>query len=444
MGRPAARTMVTARECVVFDASVRRSKEARRLSSQGADHVCVVDLGSGSIRVGIFAALDADSEPEIIGIGRATSEGIHCGGVVDLAAASESLSLALNMAQHMAGVRVRRVILCVGGNALTGTRAEGVTGVEGQVVTGANCEQAVRAAAATFGLPQQTRIHQVVNDYTLDGRSHARKPLALGGQCLQANLFMLSVSTTGLRNLVRVVERTGVAVESVCSSLFAAGQSALTEGERRTGAALVDIGAGTLELSIYQDGALRRAETHALGGDRLTRDLSRNLLIPRNDAERVKRMHGRARPNPGSDEPTVDVATIGLRPMRQVTPSAIAGAMGGGLKELLSVIGARVTESGLAAELDGGLVFCGSCAGLPGLAGLAEEVLSTPVRLAYSTGIGGLSEMLDQLGDCAIAGAAQLWHAGALEPWGEGVFKPGRRAPGARHWFDYMRLSQGA
>jgi cell division protein FtsA len=428
----------------VFEASVRQGKEARRLSLQGADQVCVVDLGSGSIRVGIFAGSDPDAAPELIGLGRARSEGIHCGGVVDLAAATECLSLALNFAQHMAGVRIRRVVLCVGGNALTGTAAEGVTGVEGQVVTRANCEHAVRAAAATFGLPQQSRIHQVVNDFTLDGRRHARKPLALGGQCLEANLFMLSVSTTGLRNLVRVVEGTGVTVESVCSSLFAAGQSALSESERRTGAALVDIGAGTLELSVYLDGALRRAETHALGGDRLTRDISRNLLIPLNDAERVKRMHGRARPNPGPEEGTVDVATIGLRPMRKVTPSAIAAAMGGGLKEMLSLIAARVTDSGLAAELDGGLVFCGSCAALPGLVGLAEEVLSTPVRLAFSDGVGGLNEMLDEHGDCAIAGAAKLWHTGALETWCGDSAVPATRSPGARHWFDYMRLSQRA
>ncbi|MAO82615.1 MAG: cell division protein FtsA [Myxococcales bacterium] len=383
--------------------------EANGMAAQRDDQLVVVDLGSHRLRVAIFDFSDPDSPPEVIGLRAVPSAGIRNGGVVDRDAAGRALYEAMDAAAQMADVAPNRVTLLVNGPSLSPETSSGTVGLAGEKVTATDTERALLVARdALSQRPRQQRLHEVINHYVFDGRQRIRHPEQLGGgRRLQANLMGLNMSRSAVTNLVSVVEDIGLPVEAVVSSAYAAGYGALEERQRRLGSALLDLGHQTTTLSIWVGEELHHVACRAEGSWALSLAIARGLMVPLAEAERLKREQAGAVVEALADE-SVEMQTLGLRPPRILNRRFLAQAIQEPLEGMLQWVAHEVTKTGLAEDLDCGLVLCGGGSRLVGLADFTESYLGVETRRARRRPVAGLGSMLaDESGD-ALAGMALL------------------------------------
>lgn len=406
--------------------------DANGMAPQRDHHLIAVDLGSHRIRVAVFDFDDPDQAPEVVGFRCVKSEGIRSGGVVDLEAAAAALNLALEGAAQMADLSPERAVLLVNGSSLVSEPAQGTVGLTTDKVDSSDCERALHAARQALSQrSRDRRLHEVINHYSLDGRQRIRDPEHLkAGRRLQANLLGIGMARSSVQNLISVVEATGLEVEAVVSPAYTTGLSVLEERQRRLGTALVEIGARTTTLSVWSGEELRQVACLGIGGWDLSMAIAKGLLLPLDEAERLKREQGGALEEGLPDEP-VEMATLGLRPPRILNRRFLAQALQDPLAQLFDWIGQQVTSTGLAMDLDCGLVLCGGGSRLEGLADYAEEFLGVETRIVRRCPLGGLGTMLEESDGVALAGLALLHQADRLHLVGTAP----RRKKVTKSWF---------
>lgn len=409
-----------------------------RKLSRHRDQVCVLDLGSHTLRAAIFdCGRDAQSL-EVRGIARRRARGIGAGAVIDLRTLSAEIEALMHQLELMSDLRVSRVVLMVTHPSLSVCSASGVASVGGSVVQPKDCRRAEDVARERFDRRRHRLVHEAVKNFRLDGRVYRERPHALKGQRLEVDVQHVSYCEATLDNLVRAVQAAKLQVEAVCSSAMAAAQGALTSDERSAGVALLELGGQTTTAAIYAQGALVSARCERGGADGLTHALSQGLLIPRRDAEQIKHEHAYASNLGAPKREPVRVETIGLRDARQLCPRLFAEAMESPLSELLSRLARLVAESGMAQQLSAGLVLTGNGARLRGLCDLAERLLSVPVRVAKPTEQQGLGTLLNEPGDCALIGAATMWSEDQLPSWETPQRKARARRSAQPRWLDLL------
>jgi cell division protein FtsA len=409
-----------------------------RRKQKNRDQVCILDLGSHTLRAAVFSCGLDGQPPEVLGVARRSAEGIGAGAVIDLPALSSCIAALLEQLEHMADTRVSRVVVVVSHPSIALDRAVGMASVSGQLVQPKDCRRAEEAARQRFNRRRQRLVHEAVQGYRLDGRSYREKPHALKGQRVEVEVQHLSLCEATLNNLVRAVRAAKVQVEAICSNILATAASALSDDERQAGVALLEMGAETCSSSVYAEGELIAARCQRGGGRDLTLALSRGLLVPLKNAEKVKVSSALALSEMADEQQLVEVETIGLRDRRELPRRAIAEAIEPTLQQQLQGLASLVSETGMASQLSAGLVLAGNGAQIEGLVELAERSLSVPVRVAQPRALVGLAELVDQPGDCALVGAALLWSRNELPSWES----PERRARAKRNtqprWFDLL------
>ena len=409
-----------------------------RRSHRQRDQVCVVDLGSQTLRAALFACGLPGHPPEVVGVAAVPTRGLGAGAPVDLPALSASFGAVIEQLEHMADARVTRVVLVVSHSSLRVDAATGLASVQNSVVGPRDCRRAEEAARQRFARRRQRLVHEAVQAYRLDGRSYRDKPQALKGQRLEVDVQHISLSAATLANLGRAVLPNKLQIEAICSNVLAGAAAALSEDERAAGSVLFDIGAQSTTASIYVDGSLVAARCERGGGEQQTHALSRGLLVPLRNAEERKVGFAYAAKRMAPAAELVEVETIGLREARSLSRALLAEAIEPTVRSQLGRVATLVAEAGVAERLSGGVVLAGNGARLAGIAAFAEACLSVPVRVAKPSGLGGLAELLDQPGDCNLAGAAILWSRDELPSWQMPERKARARRGAQPRWLDLL------
>ncbi|MEZ4653490.1 MAG: cell division protein FtsA [Candidatus Eisenbacteria bacterium] len=248
-------------------------------------------------------------------------------------------------------------------------------------------------AARAVAIPEDRELLRAPRKFTVDEHPGIEDPVGMTAVRLEAEVHIITVQTTAARNLLRAIDRAGVQVESVVLQALAAADAAVEEDERGLGVALLDLGGGTTDVAVFQNGGVRHTATIGYGGRAISHDLAVGLRTPVEQAERLKLMHGHAIAAAVDPTRTVEVPGVGGREARPESA-----------RELARIIEPRVTEIlGLALEeiergvdrslLAGGVVLTGGVARMPGLTELAERVLGLPVRIGTPIGLHGVQDL---------------------------------------------------
>jgi cell division protein FtsA len=240
---------------------------------------------------------------------------------------------------------------------------------------------------------------------------------------------MVTASSTAIRNLVKCVSGAGLAVDEVVSAAIAAGDAVLTETEREMGVVLADIGAGTTDIAIFIDGKVWHTVTLGIGGAYLTQDIAIGLRLPPAVAEEIKLQYGHALPDQIRSDEAFMVASFGDGARQSVSRWQLVSVIEPRAEEILSMINKEIKRSGYDGLLPAGVVLSGGTAQLPGIRGLAREILNLPVRLGKPIGLHGLVDAIDNPAH-AVGAGLMMW--GGTEPTtvtirGKATQKGGRR-----------------
>jgi cell division protein FtsA len=218
------------------------------------------------------------------------------------------------------------------------------------------------------------------------------------GVRLEMEGILITGSRTILHNVLRCVERAGLEVADICLQPLAAGTIALNKDERNLGVALVDMGAGSTTLTVFDQGSIQFTKILPIGGDFVTKDISIGLRTTTEDAERVKVKHGHSFIDHASDEETFEVARIGSSSEQQFSQYELAHIIEPRMEEIFGLIVEELNRNGYQ-DLPGGFVLTGGVVAMPGVLELAREVLDQDVRISmpdyigvreaqYTTGVG--------------------------------------------------------
>jgi cell division protein FtsA len=379
-----------------------------------------VDIGTSKI-VTIIARVD-DEFVNVLGVSEVPSRGIKKGQIVDIKEAVEAINNSLDGAERMAGYQVSHIVASIGGSQIESQNSRGVVAVsspQGEVAE--NDLNRVIDAAKAISLPSSRQIiHVLPRNYVVDGQEGIKDPIGMAGIRLEVDTHIISTASVSLTNLEKAFSQVGIDIDGVAFSGYASSLAVLSETEKELGVVLVDIGAGTTDISIYSEGSVAYSAVLPIGARHITNDLAIGLRISLESAEKIKIYLSNMSKKPkierlgetfkteskSADE--VDLSSLGLpEDLRKVSHKTLTdGIIRPRLNEIFTMIGMEMKRSGFAGQTPAGIVVTGGGALTVGVADSAKRTLAMPVRVGIPINIKGLIDEIEDTPFATVVGLA--------------------------------------
>jgi cell division protein FtsA len=367
----------------------------------------IVGLDIGTTKICVVVGDVTEGKVNIIGMGVHASIGLRKGVVVNIESTVNSISKAIQEAETMAGCTISTVYVGIAGSHINGFNSHGLIAIKHDEIHKEDIERVVEAASAVPIPPDQKIIHVLPQEFTVDDHSGIQDPQGMTGVRLEANVHIVTGSSTSIHNIVKCCNQAGLEVAGVVLEQLASAEAILTAEEMELGVALLDIGGGTSDLAVFSDGAIKHTFVLGLGGNNLTNDLSIGLRTPMKDAERLKEMHGCAMSSMIDKDQTIEVPSVGGRNPRRLSRKVMGEILEPRVEEMLSLINremcdVKVGDNRVKDLVNVGVVLTGGTALLANIQELAEQIFDLPVRVGNPRGVGGVSEIINTP-QCATA-----------------------------------------
>jgi cell division protein FtsA len=367
-----------------------------------------LDIGTSTVRcvIGTFDP-NGSSVPSIIGHGQATNQGMRRGAVVHIDDVADSIVQALTEAERISGMQIKKATVNVNGSHISGLNSEGVI-----AISAANREitpedrMRVEEAATIVKLPSNREIIQFfAKNYSLDGLRNIKDPVGMHGVRLEVEAHMITAATPNLRNLDMALEKAEITPTHHVVSGLAAAEAVFSRQQKEAGTALIDVGAGTTNLIVFEDGEVQHVAVLPIGGQHITNDLAIGLKTDLDIAEIVKIQHADLSTSSNSKSTAavkVDGKTYNFD-FQEV--SMIIEAR---VEELLEYVEKELQKIKRSRKLPGGIVITGGTAKMKGFDELAKQKLQLPARIGKVQNIGGLVDTVEDQGFTTVIGLMLL------------------------------------
>jgi len=381
-----------------------------------ASHTVGLDIGTSKVTCIVVEPGEAGLL-DIVGIGEAEARGLRKGVIVNPDAAVEAIKRAVDEAERMSGLEAGEVTINLAGSHIMGFNGQAVVAVSGRdrEITGEDVRRAIDSACAIQLPAGREIVDRLPQEFIVDDQDGINDPVGMIGARLAVKVHIVTSPVTARQNAINAVNRAGLVVADMILEQLASGEASLTDDDKEFGAALVDIGAETTGLIIYQRGAVQHTAVFALGGSHFTNDIAFGLRTPIPEAERIKRTVGCAY-SPSLSEmergELVEVPSVGGRAPRQLSRQILCDILQPRAEEVLLQVADEIKESGWSRQLSSGIVLTGGGAQLNGITDIAEQVFDAPVRIGFPERdrFGGLVEDVQSPAWAAAAGLALLGH----------------------------------
>ena len=377
------------------------------MNSSQLEHFVGIDIGTSKVRciVGMYDS-NGSNQPSIIGHGEADNQGMRRGAVVHVDEVAEAISKAVTEAERISGVPIRRATVNVNGAHVGGINSEGVI-----AISAANREimhedrLRVEEAATIVNIPPNREIVQFfAKNYTVDGQKSIKDPVGMTGVRLEVEAHIVTGASTNMRNLDSALEKAGIAVNHHTVSGLAGAEAVMTRQQREAGTALIDIGAGTTNLIVFEDGEVQHVAILPIGGQHITNDLAIGLKTDIDIAEEVKIQHANL-----SGKASKKDATIKIREKTHTFEyDLIEMVVESRVEELLEYVNKELQKIKRAKKLPGGIIITGGTSKIKGIDEFAKEKLELPARIGKLKGIGGLMDVVEDQTYITVVGLMLL------------------------------------
>lgn len=373
-----------------------------------------LDVGTHSIKA-VIGEVQDDGDINILGVGNHLVKGMDKGGVNDLNLVSDALKRAIEQMEHMADCNVSSALLGISGRHISCQNEHGMVPISHTEVEQDDVINVIHAARSV-PIPAERRIlHVLPQEYTVDVQENVKNPLGMSGVRMEANVHMITCADDMAKNLTKCTERCGISVDSTVFSALASSHAILTDDEKELGVCLVDIGAGTVDITIYADASVRYSAVIPIGGNQITNDIAKIFRTPLNHAEQIKITQACALKDLVSMEDTINVPSVGGRDDRTMSRHTLAEVIEPRFQEILELIHEHIKDSGLAEQIAAGVVMTGGTSKMPGALEFAEHIFNLPVRIGKPMKINGLTDYVNDPSYSQVIGLLHYGKAEALE-----------------------------
>lgn len=343
-----------------------------------------IDVGTAEVRVGLGEPRP-DGTVNVIGLGLSPSDGVRKGVIVDLDKTVDAIATAVEEAERMAGLKIDSAYIGLKGLNIELISNRGVVAVSGEdrEIREEDIERVMQAARVVALTMDREIVDVIPREFIVDGFDGIRDPLGMLGVRLEVDALVVTSLITSLHNLLRCVNKAGISIRGLILQALANSEISLSPDEKDLGVFLVDIGAGTTEISLFQQGKLQKMVVVPLGGDHITTDLAAGLRINFFKAEELKREHGSATLTNTEGEPKIEIKTVGSNELRLVSERELTGFIEPRVQEILQITREEMIKLGGPYLPPAGVVLRGGVSSMKGIVEVARQHFeSNQVRLA--------------------------------------------------------------
>ncbi len=368
-----------------------------------------LDIGSSNIRA-VVLERQSDLSWQIIGAAERPAEGVAKGMVTNIEDLVSSISEVLEQAERMTGLPIERAVVGISGTHIKTLNSTGVVAVAkaDKEITEEDVARAIEAAQAVATPANYEILHVIPKDFTIDGQTGIKDPIGMTGVRLEVATQIIMGLASQIKNLTKCIYRTGVDIDDLVFGILGGSESTLTKKQKELGVALVNLGAQTTSLIVYEEGDVLHTAVLPVGSNHITADIAIGLRTSIETAEAIKLEAAQAFPEQVSKRDEIDLAKFSasdsertMVPLRHIAEITQARA-----EEILALIDKELKKINRSGLLPSGVVLTGAGAKLEGLLNLAKDKLKLPVFLGLPLGVENTA--IDKVNDPAYTTALGL------------------------------------
>lgn len=353
---------------------------------QPAPIVAVLDIGTTKV-CAIIARKTPTNKIEILGIGKAASQGMLRGVISNIDKTVASITEAMEQASRQANIQVKNVYVGIAGQHIKCTQHKGyrMRNWEDGEITQHDLDQLINDMYKNPPPAGEMILHILPQEYTVDNEAGIKDPIGMSGVKLGADFIVVTGQISSFQNIKRCIEKAGMSIADIILEPLASCEAVLNPSEREAGVALIDIGGGTTDLAIFQDGIIRHTSVIPIGGNTITEDIKEGCVVLREQAEKLKTNFGIALAKEAPENTIVSVPGMFGRDPREISLRNLAHIIQARMEEILEYTYNEIKESGFANKLIAGIVVTGGGAHLRNLKELTEYITTLGTRIGEPT-----------------------------------------------------------
>jgi cell division protein FtsA len=349
-----------------------------------SDLVVGLDIGTTKIAC-LVGRRTENGKIELLGIGKSESVGVSRGVVANIEKTVASIKAAVAEASEKSGVNIKLVNVGIAGQHIKSLQYNGMRTRKNSEdeITQTDIDALIEDMYNLAMLPGEEIIHVLPQEYTVDAEAGIKEPIGMCGARLQANFHIITGQMTAIRNIYKCVTKAGLEVDQLTLEPLASSAAALTAEEKEAGIALIDIGGGTTDIAIFQEGIIRHTAVIPFGGNIITEDIKQGCTIMKNQAELLKVKFGSALAVENKETDIVVIPGLKGREPKEISIRNLAHIIEARMTEILEHVHYEIKNSGFEKQLIGGIVITGGGAQLKHMKQLVEYVTGMSCRVGY-------------------------------------------------------------
>jgi cell division protein FtsA len=348
------------------------------------DIIVGLDIGTTKIAA-IVGRRNEHGKIEILGYGNTESIGVKRGVVSNIENTVHSISTAIELAEKSSGVDIKFVNVGIAGQHIKSLQHKGSI-IRKDIEIEISQQDLDTLHQNMFNLnmnPGEEIIDVIPQEYIVDGEEGIKQPIGMLGNTLEANFHIIIGQTAAAKNIYKCVRKAGLEVVDLLLEPIASADAVLSEEEKEAGVVLVDIGGGTTDIAIFQDGIIRHTSVIPFGGEILTEDIKEGCSIIRKHAEELKIKFGSALASENREDEVVAIPGLRGRQPKEISLKNLANIIQARMEEIIEHVYYEIKNSGYEKKLIAGIVLTGGGALLKHLSQLTEFMTGMDTRIGY-------------------------------------------------------------
>jgi len=353
-----------------------------------------IDVGTSKV-CALIGEVGRDGRVTVIGHGTVPSSGLKKGAVVNIDQTVRSIGDAVEKAERLSGWKIDKAFVGVGGAQVESLNSTGQVAVSAhdREVSREDILRAIEVARAVAIPSNREVLHVERRGFIVDGQEGVKDPLGMSALRLEVETHIVTAPATAVQNLTKCVAAAGVKIDERVANALAAADAVASETEKELGVAIADIGAGTIDLAMFNEGSPFHTSVLPVGGNLVTSDVAIGIKTSLHVAEELKIVHGTCDLRGVGEDEQISVSVLGEEAGRSISRLELCQIIEARMRETFEFLGAEMRSAG-AGMLPAGLILTGGASQLSGLAELGREVLQMPVRVVAPTGVSGLTDSI--------------------------------------------------
>ena len=333
----------------------------------------------------MIAEPEEDGRLRILGTGQRQSRGVKRGFIADMEKSEIAIREAVDQAERIAGTGIDQVFVGFSAGGLVSNVASVDLPIGGRRIAGQDLDELLDKGRDSIDPQGRMVLHALPALYTIDGVAGVKKPKGLHAEKLAVDIHVIAAAPAPVKNLDLCVRSAHLGVEAIVASPVAAGKACLSDEERELGVALVELGAGVTNVSVFAGGMLLGLHALSQGASDITDDIAAAFGTRRGEAERIKCFYGSAMMSPRDNHDMIELAPIaggqeGIEAQR-ITRAQLVSVIRQRLERLMGEVDAALKDLGFAGPSGRQVVLTGGGSELKGIADYAQGVLGRTVRI---------------------------------------------------------------